>query len=97
MGHERLHRRMTVTPFAVPVGTAKSRSEFLLAFKDAVRVAGGRLVCDVGLLHRDFSPSNIMLGAARKNGRRQGILIDLIWRLTSTSCSRGMKLAHQAS
>ncbi|EPQ57055.1 hypothetical protein GLOTRDRAFT_137483 [Gloeophyllum trabeum ATCC 11539] len=77
---ERVHMRLVMTPFAMPITHFKTKGELVGAFIDVIE-AHKQLVEKANILHRDISVNNIMLVESSdqegKNGRRRGLLIDL--------------------
>ncbi|EPQ56343.1 hypothetical protein GLOTRDRAFT_40249, partial [Gloeophyllum trabeum ATCC 11539] len=74
----RVHRRLVLMPFAMPIYYFKTKKELIGAFIDTIQ-AHKDLLEKAKILHRDISISNLMLVAQMETGRkhRRGLLIDL--------------------
>ncbi|KII94516.1 hypothetical protein PLICRDRAFT_96492 [Plicaturopsis crispa FD-325 SS-3] len=70
---DRQFSRVILNCYGKPLEYFKTRMELLCAFYDAV--AGHQRLWEAGILHRDVSRSNILLGDMNDEGNR-GILID---------------------
>ncbi|EPQ49943.1 hypothetical protein GLOTRDRAFT_134419, partial [Gloeophyllum trabeum ATCC 11539] len=74
----RIHRRLVLAPFAVPIYYFRTKKELIGGFIDAIQ-AHKDLLEKAKVLHRDISIKNIMLVADIEGdlSRRRGLLIDL--------------------
>ncbi|KZV71162.1 hypothetical protein PENSPDRAFT_650916 [Peniophora sp. CONT] len=72
--YNRVHSRLVMRDYGIPIYRFTSLTELLGAFRDAI--AGHRALHDKGVLHRDISIGNILITPHRKVGCR-GMLIDL--------------------
>ncbi|KZT22806.1 hypothetical protein NEOLEDRAFT_1031523, partial [Neolentinus lepideus HHB14362 ss-1] len=74
----RLHRRLVLEPFGVPIEWFRTKKELIRGFMDVIR-AHKDLLDKAGVIHRDISIHNIMLIEAIEDGdqHRKGLLIDL--------------------
>ncbi|CAA7263552.1 unnamed protein product [Cyclocybe aegerita] len=71
----RIRVRTTMKAYGKTLDFFDSREELLYAFRDAV--AGHRNLWDAGILHRDVSINNILLGNPNAPPGQRGIIIDL--------------------
>lgn len=74
----RVHRRLVMTPFALPIYYFRTKKEPIKGFMDCIQ-AHKDLLEKAKILHRDISIKNIMLEEYTEGGRtfRRGLLIDL--------------------
>ncbi|KAJ3507832.1 hypothetical protein NLJ89_g6081 [Agrocybe chaxingu] len=71
----RIRVRTTMKAYGKSLDFFDSREQLLYAFRDAV--AGHRNLWDAGILHRDVSVNNILLGTPNAPPGQRGIIIDL--------------------
>ncbi|KAF8584582.1 hypothetical protein K439DRAFT_1566433 [Ramaria rubella] len=71
---ERVHTRLIMEPYGIPLHHFSNRKELLMAYHDALQ-AHRNLYEIAGILHRDIKPENILINPDGEEGSR-GILID---------------------
>ncbi|KAF8584585.1 hypothetical protein K439DRAFT_1134675 [Ramaria rubella] len=71
---ERVHTRLIMEPYGIPLHHFSNRTELLTAYHDALQ-AHRNLYEKAGILHRDIKPENILINPNGDEGNH-GILID---------------------